>query len=114
MKTINAFIIEKLKVSKNTDNGPTVADFILSYYDLSGISEFTFDEFEMTDFDPESLDDHFDGDMKSQYEYIVEHFDDPIGKITVTNPYGDFEHEFLIGNIKFKTVCTEEFPRKNY
>ena len=114
MKTINTFITEKLKVSNKAVSGPTVGDFICWYFSLSDISEFTFEEFEMTDFDPESLDEHFGGDMKSQYEYIVEHLDDPIGEITITSPYGDFDHEFAIGNVPFIVTCDEEFPQKKY
>jgi hypothetical protein len=118
MKSINDFIIEKLKVSTNISNGPTVADFICWYYGLTDISDFTFDVFEISDFDPGSLDDYFNGDTEEQYEYIMKHIDDPIGKITVTNPFndpnGDFEHEFIIGNVPFFILCNEEFPQKKY
>lgn len=113
MKSINSFIIEKLKVTTR-DHGATVADFICWYFSWEDISEFTFEAFEMVDFDPEVLDQYFNGNMKAQYEYIMKHINDRIGKITITNVSGDFEHKFVIGNVPFIIICDEEFPQENY
>ena len=113
MKSIKSFITEKLKVSKHV-TGATVADLICWYFSLDDISEFTFEDFERTDFDPESLDQYFNGNMKTQYEYIMKHINDRIGKITITNLDWDFEHKFVIGNVPFIIICDEEFPQENY
>ena len=44
----------------------------------------------------------------------MKHINDRIGKITITNVSGDFEHKFVIGNVPFIIICDEEFPQENY
>ena len=113
MKTLTSLLTEKLKITDKLADVPTIADFICWYYGLDDISEFKFDDFEMTDFDPGSLDDHFDGSMEKQFEYILQHIEDPIGDIEIVDAYNDLEHVFYIGDIEFVVAASDEFPGKS-
>jgi len=108
MKNITNFINEQI----NPVNKPLVKDFICWYFDLDDISEFTFEDFERTDFDPESLYDYFKGDKKKQYDYIMEYIDEPIGPIRKKRAdKGDFYHMFNIGDIMFEVLAYGRFQK---
>ena len=57
MKSIESFILEKLKVTKSKPGDCTLEEFLVWYYynNTQPIEDLQFDEFCSTDFDPDEL-----------------------------------------------------------
>ena len=65
MRTLKESVCEAIKKNRLGTVELTVGQLVGRYYGKLNISKMTNKEFEMTDFDPDSLDKHFDGDYKN-------------------------------------------------
>lgn len=114
MKSINSFIIEKLKVTKSKPGDCTLEEFLVWYYfdNNASIEDLTFEEFAEIDFDPYVLDDYFDNDPKKMYDFLMDHLDDEI-KLRKHDEAGYMYYILSIDNIEFMPQCNEgEFHKK--
>ena len=78
---------------------------------LRSTSTYLVDDFESTDFDPESLDEFFKGKYSAQYEFLSDHRDE---KITVTQEeteYDDISVEFTVGKVTFLPVAMDFYKK---
>lgn len=115
MKSINEFIIEKLKVTKTKSTDCTLEEFLVWYYfdNTKTIEDLTFDEFSYSDFEPNVVEVYFDNNEKKLYDFLMDHLDEEIELYNVEE--ADYTYyRFFIDNISF-TVETNgcEFEKKN-
>ena len=80
MKSIESFILEKLKVTKSKPGDCTLEEFLVWYYynNTQPIEDLQFDEFCSTDFDPDALEEYFDNNTRKLYNFLMDHLDDEI------------------------------------
>lgn len=114
MKSIESFILEKLKVTKSKPGDCTLEEFLVWYYynNTQPIEDLQFDEFCSTDFDPDALEEYFDNDSKKMYDFLMDHLDDEI-KLRKHDEAGYMYYIFSVDNIEFMPQCNEgEFRKK--
>ena len=114
MKSIESFILEKLKVAKSKPGDCTLEEFLVWYYfdNTQPIEDLQFDEFCCTDFDPTALEEYFDNDNRKLYNFLMDHLDDEI-KLRKHDEAGYMYYIFSIDNIEFMPQCNEgEFKKK--
>ena len=114
MKSINSFIIEKLKVTKSKPGDCTLEEFLVWYYfdNTQTIEDLTFEEFMEIDFEPYALEEYFDNDSKKMYDFLMDHLDDEI-KLRKHDEAGYMYYIFSIDDIEFMPQCNEgEFHKK--
>lgn len=116
MKSINEFIIEKLKVSSNVNHGDcTVQEFLEWYYFgyTKSIDALTFDEFTVVDFDPEACEVYFGNNEQKMYDFLMDNLDVEIELHKVDD--GEYTYyKFFIDNVEFTAEYFEdEFEKKN-
>ena len=102
MKTINEFIIEKLKVTKSKPGDCTLEEFLVWYYydNTQPIEDLQFDEFCCSDFEPSVLEVYFDNNEKKFYDFLMDHLDDELELQSVKD--GDYTYyKFFIDNVIF-------------
>lgn len=115
MKSINTFIIEKLKVTTTKPGDCTVEEFLVWYYfnNNKPIEDLTFNEFYCMDFEPQVVEAYFDNNEKKLYDFLMDHLDDELELQEVEEdnyPY----YRFFINNISFKVdnYGARKFERK--
>ena len=114
MKSIESFILEKLKVSKSKPGDCTLEEFLVWYYfdNTQPIEDLQFDEFCCIDFDPDTLEEYFDNDNRKLYRFLMDHLDDEI-KLRKHDEAGYMYYIFSIDDIEFMPQCNEgEFHKK--
>ena len=79
----------------------TVGEYVAWFFGVKSIDDLKDDDFEMTDFDPESLENNFDGDYKKQLEWLKDHANEKI-KLDQFDHGDDVESEFECDGIVFK------------
>ena len=115
MKTISAFITEKLKVSSNVKTGDcTVEEFLEWYYFgyEKSIKDLTFDEFTVVDFDPSACETYFNNNEQKMYDFLMDNLDVEIELHKVDD--GDYTYyRFFIDKVEFMPEYFEgEFEKK--
>lgn len=109
VEKINESLVNEAKVRPiNT----TVGEYVAWYFGVDDFDEIDpIDDFESTDFDPESLDEFFKGKYSAQYEFLSDHRDE---KITVkqSDTGQDWEAEFTVGKVTFRPVSMDQFTGK--
>ena len=107
MKSIESFIIEKLKVSKSKPGDCTLEEFLVWYYfdNTQPIEDLQFDEFCCTDFDPDALEEYFDNDNRKLYRFLMDRLDDEI-ELDEIKEGGYLYYRFFIDNICFTVEIT--------
>lgn len=106
VEKINESIVNEAKIKPVKT---TVKRYIEWYFNVEDFDEIDpLEDFESTDFDPESLENDFKGSYTAQYEFLSDHRDE---KITVkqSDTGQDFKAEFKVGKITFRTVSTGVF-----
>ena len=114
MKSIESFILEKLKVTKSKPGDCTLEEFLVWYYynNTQPIEDLQFDEFCSTDFDPDALEEYFDNNTRKLYNFLMDHLDDEI-KLRKHDEAGYMYYIFSVDNIEFMPQCNEgEFRKK--
>lgn len=115
MKSINTFIVEKLKVKTTKSGDCTVEEFLVWYYfdNTQTIEDLTFDEFFSIDFAPEVVEVYFGNNEKKLYDFLMDHLDDEIELYYVEEPDYTY-YRFFIDNISFtvETFDGRKFERK--
>lgn len=90
----------------------TVGEYVAWWFGVDNFDEIDpVDDFESTDFDPTTLETHFNNNYAAQYEFLADHKDE---KITVTQEeteYDDISVEFTVGKITFLPVSTEFYKK---
>jgi hypothetical protein len=110
-------IVEKINESivneaKKKTVKTTVGEYVAWYFGVEDFDEIDpMDDFETTDFDPESLENDFKGSYTAQYEFLADHKDT---KITVTQEEVDYndedvQAEFTVGKVTFRPISTGFF-----
>ena len=88
----------------------TVGEYVAWYFGVDDFDEIDpMDDFESTDFDPESLENDFKGSYTAQYEFLSDHKDVKITVKQTETDYEDVEAEFKVGKITFRPVSTGVF-----
>ena len=106
VEKINESIINEAK--KKTVK-TTVGEYVAWYFGVDDFDEIDpMDDFESTDFDPESLESDFKGSYTAQYEFLSDHKDVKITVKQIETDY-DVEAEFKVGKITFRPVSTGVF-----
>ena len=107
MKSIESFILEKLKVSKSKPGDCTLEEFLVWYYfdNNATIKDLTFEEFSTIDFDPTAVEEYFDNDEKKLYDFLMDHLDDEIELHEIKEGYYLY-YRFFIDGIRF-TIETD-------
>ena len=102
MKSINTFIIEKLKITKPEPGDCTLEEFLAWYYFAykAPIEDLTFEEFRRNDFDPNVVELYFDNNESEMYDFLMDHLDYEI-KLFKVKEGGYSLYRFFIGNIRF-------------
>ena len=102
MKSINSFIIEKLKVSKSKPGDCTLEEFLVWYYfdNKYPIEDLTFEEFSSIDFEPNVAEVYFDNNTEELYDFLMDNLDVEI-ELYKINEGGYSYYRFFINNISF-------------
>ena len=102
MKSINSFILEKLKVSKSKPGDCTLEEFLVWYYfdNKYPIEDLTFEEFSSIDFEPSVAEVYFDNNVEELYDFLMDNLDVEI-ELYKLNEGGYPYYRFFIGNISF-------------
>ena len=102
MKSIESFILEKLKVAKSEPGDCTLEEFLVWYYfdNTKTIEDLTFEEFRSNDFDPTGLEVYFDNNERELYDFLMDNLDYEI-KLVKVKEGGYSLYRFFIGNIRF-------------
>lgn len=110
MKDLKEYINEQtVNEAKNKTVNTTVGRYVAWYFGVDDFDEIDpLDDFESTDFDPESLKDNFKGSYTAQYEFLSDHKDVKI-KVSQVDTGNDVEAEFKVGGIVFHPVSMEFF-----
>ena len=114
MKSINEFIIEKLKVSKSKPGDCTIEEFLVWYYfdNKYPIEDLTFEEFSSIDFAPNVVEVYFDNNEKKLYDFLMDNLDVEI-KLYKLDEGGYPYYRFFIDNISFIVEINDgEFWKK--
>lgn len=105
----NESLINEAKIK---DIETTVGEYLSWYFGVDSFDEIDpVDDFESTDFDPESLEEYFKGKYSAQYEFLSDHKDQKIKVKQTATGYDDFEAEFTIGKYTFKPVSTDVYKK---
>ena len=107
MKNITEYINEAKKKSVVT----TVGEYVAWYFGVDNFDEIDEDDFESTDFDPTSLEDHFNGSYSAQYEFLSDHRDMKIKVEQEESEYDDVYVEFTVGKVKFTPVSVDFYKK---
>ena len=106
MKNITDFINEAAKIRPIKT---TVGEYLAWYFGVDHVDEIDpVDDFQSTDFDPESLEKHFKGSYTAQFEFLYDHRDEKITLNQEETPY-DILGTFNVGKIEFCCAQMEEF-----
>ena len=102
MKSIESFILEKLKVTKSKPGDCTLEEFLVWYYfdNTKTIEDLTFEEFRRNDFEPNVLEIYFDNNERELYDFLMDNLDYEI-KLFKVKEGGYSLYRFFIGNIRF-------------
>ena len=102
MKSIESFILEKLKVSKSKPGDCTLEEFLVWYYfdNKYPIEDLTFEEFSSIDFEPSVVEVYFDNNTEELYDFLMDNLDVEI-ELYKLNEGGYPYYRFFIGNISF-------------
>ena len=97
-ETLNEALVNEArhKITKTT-----VGEYVAWFFGVKSIDDLTDEDFEMTDFDPESLENDFDGDYSKQLEWLKDHANEKI-KLDQLDHGDDVESEFECDGIVFK------------
>lgn len=108
MKNIANFINESIiNEAKIKPVKTTVGEYVAWYFGVGDFDEIDpIDDFQSTDFDPESLENDFKGSYTAQYEFLADHEFTKINVKQTETDYGDIEAEFKVGKITFRPVST--------
>ena len=108
MKSIESFILEKLKVTKSKPGDCTLEEFLVWYYfdNTQTIEDLTFEEFMEIDFEPYALEEYFDNDSKKMYDFLMDHLDDEI-KLRKHDEAHLMCYSFFIDDINFMVEITD-------
>lgn len=114
MKSINAFIIEKLKVTNARSGDCTLEEFLVWYYfdNTKTIEDLTLYEFICVDFEPKVTKKYFNNNENKLYDFLMDHLDDEIELHNVEEDDSTY-YRFFIDNISFmveRNGC--EFKKK--
>ena len=115
-------LVEKINESLNNESivneakkktvKTTVGEYVAWWFGVDNFDEIDpVDDFESTDFDPTTLETHFNNNYAAQYEFLADHKDE---KITVTQEgteYDDISVEFTVGKVTFLPVSTEFYKK---
>lgn len=108
MKNITTFINEAKKKTVKT----TVGEYVAWYLGFDSFDEIDpIDDFQSTDFDPSSLEDHFKGSYTAQFEFLQDHKDEKITVYQEETEYDDIQAEFKVGGITFLPVATDFYKK---
>ena len=109
VEKINENIINEAKIKPIKT---TVGEYVAWYFGVDNFDEIDpIDDFQSTDFDPTSLEDHFKGSYTAQYEFLADHKD---VKVTITQEeteYDDISVEFTVGKVTFLPVATDFYKK---
>ena len=113
MKSIESFILEKLKVTKSKPGDCTLEEFLVWYYfdNTQTIEDLTFEEFEEIDFEPYALEEYFDNNTRKLYNFLMDHLDDEI-ELYETKEGDYLYYRFSIDGIRFTVETSGEFLKK--
>ena len=102
MKSINTFILEKLKVSKTKSGDCTLEEFLVWYYfdNKYPIEALTFEEFSSIDFEPNVAEVYFDNNTEELYDFLMDNLDVEI-ELYKIDKGGYSYYRFFIDNISF-------------
>lgn len=116
VEKINESIVNEVRANVNEAKKKTVkttvGEYVAWYFGVEDFDEIDpMDDFETTDFDPESLESDFKGKYSAQYEFLADHKDT---KITVTQEEVDYndedvQAEFTVGKVTFRPISTGFF-----
>ena len=113
MKNIKHFIEESMvNEAKNKKMRTTVGDYLAWYFGAADFDEIDpIDDFQSTDFDPTSLEDHFKGSYTAQYEFLANHKNEKIVLYQEETEYDDVAVEFTVGGVTFTPVAVDFFKK---
>lgn len=102
MKSINKFIIEKLKVTKPKSGDCTLEEFLEWYYFgyENNIDALTFDEFTVIDFDPNACEVYFSNNEQKMYDFLMDNLDVEI-ELHKVKDGGYTYYKFFIDKVEF-------------
>lgn len=102
MKSINSFIIEKLKVAKSKPGDCTLEEFLVWYYFAykAPIEDLTFEEFSSIDFEPNVVEVYFDNNEKELYDFLMDNLDAELELHSIKDADNTY-YRFFIDNIRF-------------
>ena len=83
--------------------------YLQQYFGVRTIADL-YDEFMATDFDPDSLDNNFDGDYDAQWKFLRKHLNDII-EISEFPDGGYYANEFTINGIDFYVTSMRRIER---
>jgi hypothetical protein len=90
----------------------TVGEYVAWWFGVDNFDEIDpVDDFESTDFDPTTLETHFNNNYGAQWEFLSDHRDE---KITVTQEeteYDDISVEFTVGKVTFLPVAMDFYKK---
>ena len=114
VEKINESIVNEVRANVNEAKKKTVkttvGEYVAWYFGVEDFDEIDpMDDFETTDFDPESLENDFKGSYTAQYEFLSDHKDVKITVKQTETDYEDVEAEFKVGKITFRPVSTGVF-----
>jgi hypothetical protein len=99
-------IVQAIDEAKIKDVETTVGEYLSWWFGREDFDHIDpYEDFETTDFDPESLEKYFDNNMAKQYEFLKDHKDEKIKVSQRLTSQDDYEVEFKIGKYTFKPVC---------
>lgn len=114
MKSINTFIIEKLKVSKARSGDCTLEEFLVWYYfdNTKTIEDLTLYEFICVDFEPKVTKKYFNNNENKLYDFLMDNLDVDIELHKVKE--GDYTYyRFFIDKVEFMPeYYDDEFEKK--
>ena len=115
MKSISTFITEKLKVTNAKSGDCTVEEFLVWYYfdNKKPIEDLTFDEFTVTDFDPDACEVYFNNNEQKMYDFLMDNLDVEIELHKIDDGKYTY-YRFFVGKVEFLAEYNEdEFVKKN-
>ena len=85
----------------------TVGEYVAWYFGVDDFDEIDpIDDFQSTDFDPESLEKHFNNSYTAQYEFLYDHRDEKI-TIKQEETKWDVVATFKVGKIEFNCAQSD-------
>lgn len=103
-------VINKMNENSNDNTiKMTLRRYLQQYFGVRTIADL-YDEFMATDFDPDSLDNNFDGDYDAQWKFLRKHLNDII-EISEFPDGGYYANEFTINGIDFYVTSMRRIER---